>query len=227
MHDAPDPLRRGYMLNDLGSVAAALGLMDEAISWDRQALGILRPTASPRACTTVGWRLGNLLAQREEWAEAAAAFEDAVEAAELSFHGRLATTARQDEIQRVGNLNRWAAFAIARAGDALGAALALENGRARELRRRVGLDKLTSMELADVPDELVDALEAVGGCALDRLDGHSGRRPRVSLPGGTGRRSGPCQAMRRLARARRLTTYSRPSTRHGRSSTYPTPYGTC
>ena len=53
------------MLNDLGSVALALGLMDEAISWD---LGgtwylFLPPTASPRACTTVGWRLGNLLAE--------------------------------------------------------------------------------------------------------------------------------------------------------------------
>lgn len=158
MHDAPDPLRRGYMLNDLGNVAAALGLLDEAIRWDREAIGILRPTASPHACTTVGWRLGNLLAQRDEWAEAAAPFGDAVEAAGLSFHGRLATTARQEEIQQAGNLNRWAAFAIARAGDALGAALVLENGRARELRRRVGLDGLTSAELGDVPDELVEAL---------------------------------------------------------------------
>jgi tetratricopeptide (TPR) repeat protein len=171
MHNAPDPLRRGYMLNDLGGVAAALGLVDEAIGWDREALRILRPTASPRACTTVGWRLGNLLAERDDWAEAAAAFEDAVEAAELSFHGRLATTARREEIQRVGNLKRWAAFAVARAGDALRAALALENGRARELRRRVGLNRLSSTELADVPNELLEALrQSVDALATAPID---------------------------------------------------------
>ena len=171
MHDAPDPLRRGYMLNDLAGVAAALGLTDEAIGWDREALGILRPAASPRACATVAWRLGNLLAERDEWAEAAAAFGDAVEAAELSFHGRLATTARQEEIQRVGNLNRWGAFAIARAGDPLGAALALENGRARELRRRVGLDGLTGAELGDVPEELVEALrQSADALAIASMD---------------------------------------------------------
>ena len=155
MHGGPDPLRRGYVLRDLGEAAAALDLIDEAIEWNREALKILRPMASPLACTTVGWRLGNLLAQREEWAESAAAFRDAIEAAELSFHGRLATTARQDEIQRVGNLNRWAAFALARAGNDVGAARALENGRARELRRRVGLDALNDDELVGVPDDLV------------------------------------------------------------------------
>lgn len=171
MHNASDPLRRGHVLNELGGVTAGLGLVDEAIGWDREALGILRPTASPRACTTVGWRLGNLLAERGEWAGAAAAFVDAVEAAELSFHGRLATTARQEEIRLVGNLNRWAAYAVARAGDVLGAALALEGGRARELRRRVGLDRLSSAELADVPNELLEALrQSVDALATTSLD---------------------------------------------------------
>jgi CHAT domain-containing protein/tetratricopeptide (TPR) repeat protein len=177
MRDAPDPLRRGFMLDELGNVAAALGLVDEAIASDREALSILRPTSSPRACTAVGWRLGNMLAERDEWSEAAGAFRDAVQAAELSFHGRLATTARQEEIERVGNLNRWAAFALARAGDDTAAALALENGRARELRRRIGLDQLTESDLDDVPDELLVELRESATALVGAPMGGPGEDP--------------------------------------------------
>jgi len=158
LHGAPSPLVRGHMLSDLGNIAAELGNIDEAITRDREALAILRPTAAPSACTAVARRLGTLLAEREDWAGSAAAYADAVEAAELSFHGRLATTARQGEIKRAGNLNRWAAFALAKASATLEAAAALENGRARELRRRVGLDPQTASALDGVPPELLETL---------------------------------------------------------------------
>ena len=57
-------------------------------------------TSSPRECRLVGGRLGDLLARRREWDEAARAFRDAVEAAELTFHGRLDPAAR--ELERDG-----------------------------------------------------------------------------------------------------------------------------
>ena len=81
--------------------------------------------------------------------DAAATFAKAVEAADFTFHARLDTADRIDEIQRSGNLTRWASFAIARAGDNEGAALTLENGLTRELRRRLGVgveeDQLTQL----------------------------------------------------------------------------------
>lgn len=159
LKDAPDPLQRGHVLDDLAEVAQRRGLVDEAIAWGLQALAILRPTASPPSAITVGWRLGGALAEQGRWSESAAAFRDAVEAAELSFHGRLADAARAQQIERAGNLNRWAAFVVARDGDALAAALILENGRARELRRRLGLGGLDDQQLADVPTELVAEMQ--------------------------------------------------------------------
>ena len=187
MHGAPDPLRRGYVLRDLAGVTAAMRLTDEAIEWDREALGILRPTASPVACTTVGWRLGNLLAQRGDWTGAATAFKDAVDAVELSFHGRLETATRRTEIQRAGRLNRWAAFALARSGDPLGAALALENGRARELRRRIGLEQLSRETLVDVPAPLLDALQDSIEALASASMGVQGDDPAYRVPGRGGR----------------------------------------
>lgn len=160
MRTGPDPLRHARVLDDLSNALAQLNADDEAIAVAREALTVLRPTSAPRACTNVGGRLGNLLSERGQWDEAAAAFRDAVEAAEFSFHARLDTESREQEARQAGNLSRWAAFAIARSGDAVGAALVLENGRARELRRRLGLQAVEEARLAELPAGLGDAYVA-------------------------------------------------------------------
>ena len=160
---APDRLRHALVLNDLADVLVELNQGDDALVRSRKALAILRPTASPHACARAGGRLGHLLAERGEWPEAASAFSDAVAASELLFRGRLETESRQEQTRQSGNVTRWAAFAIARAGDPLAAALVLENGRAQELRRRLGLEMIAADDLDRVPTELRSALEdAVG-----------------------------------------------------------------
>lgn len=156
LQNAPDPMLRGRLYNDLGAVADALGHQRRADEFDQKALQIMRPTASPEICREIGWRLGNRLARRGEWEAAATAFKDAIEAAELRFHGQLASTARHRESTQAGNLSRWAAFALAKAGYDMEAALALENGRALELRRRVGLDPLAEGDLSGLPEHLVE-----------------------------------------------------------------------
>jgi len=160
MHTGPDPLRNARVLDDLSEALAQLNADDEAIEVAREALTVLRPTSAPRACTSVGGRLGNLLSERGQWEEGAAAFRDAVEAAEFSFHARLDTESREQEARQAGNLSRWASFAIGRSGDAVGAALVLENGRARELRRRLGLQGVEEARLAELPVGLRDAYVA-------------------------------------------------------------------
>jgi CHAT domain-containing protein/tetratricopeptide (TPR) repeat protein len=170
MSTCPDPVRRGRVLDDLSDVLADLEADEGAIEVAREALSMLRPTTAPRWCMNVGGRLGDLLAKRGEWGEAAAAFSDAVDAADFSFHTRLDTASREEETRRAGNLTRWAAFAIARKGDPVAAALVLENGRARELRRRLGLQGVREARLAELPVELREAfLAAVDNIAASPI----------------------------------------------------------
>jgi CHAT domain-containing protein/tetratricopeptide (TPR) repeat protein len=163
-HEAPDPLHRGRVLHELARVLADLDEEDEAIDAARQGLRIFRPTSDPRECALLAGLLGNLLAFRGEWNEAAAVFRDGVVAANASFYGRLDTDSRESEIRRVGNLHRFAAYAIARAGDALGAVLTLESGRTRELRRRFG-SVVADDQLLRLPNDLRSAYSS----ALDKL----------------------------------------------------------
>ena len=166
-----DRLRHAYVLEDLSDVLAQLDDRDAAIAAAREALTILRPTSAPVNCARVARRLGDLLAERGEWDNSATAFRDAVESAELSFHGRLDTGARRDELRRSGNLSRWAAYAIARSGDPESAALVLENGRARELRRRLGVQAGEEARFAALPREVRDAYRtAAARLATSPLD---------------------------------------------------------
>lgn len=161
MHDARDPLQLGYVLNELAGVLAELEEFDESIEIGREALQILRPTSAPHECVSVGGRLGDQLAQRDSWPESADAFRDGVAAAELSFQARLETESREQDLSTAGNLARFASFAIARIDEPLEAALVLETGRARELRRRLGPGDAEMERLAALPDEIATAYRSV------------------------------------------------------------------
>jgi tetratricopeptide (TPR) repeat protein len=153
---APDPVRHGELLSALAGVLDQLGDGNAAIEPAREALSILRPTVAPKECVAAGGRLGNLLAERGHWDEAANAYRDAVEASELSIHGRLETERREAEMRRAGPLARWASFAVAKAGDPVEAALILESARTRELRRRLDLAGVDEARLRKLPPELRD-----------------------------------------------------------------------
>jgi tetratricopeptide (TPR) repeat protein len=135
-----DPIRRARVLHSLSDILDDLGESDAAIEAEREALTVLRPTTVPDGCKDAAWHLGSLLADREDWQGSAAAMREAVEAAELAFHARLDTSAREREARSTGNLHRWAAYAIARVGDVRGAAVVLDAGRGREIGRRLGGD---------------------------------------------------------------------------------------
>lgn len=169
--DDPLVIRRGRALDDLAAVLTRLDRPQEAIPVGREALEIMRPSTAPRECLSIGGRLGDQLATEGEWEEAAAAFAEALDAAEFSFYGRLETAAREDEARRAGELARWAAMVFARIGRLEEAALALESGRTRELRRRLGIGEAEEERLAQMPRELREAFEtasaALSGSPLD------------------------------------------------------------
>jgi tetratricopeptide (TPR) repeat protein len=175
-----DRMRYGMILEALSDALVRLGDDDLAITVMQEALTILRPKTSPRPCATTAGRLGGLLSERGQWRDAADAYRTAVEATEFTFHSRLDTASRETETRNSGNLHRWAAYAYARAGDPIEAALVLERGRARELRRRLILTALDEETAAGIPaalgDELRAASEALLTAPLDSDGSVEGRR---------------------------------------------------
>lgn len=147
------PLDLGTALDSLAEVLHRLDDIDDAISRNREALEILRPRTYPEQCRPCGERLGRMLAERADWQEAAAAFELAVEAIEILYHRRKDPAGRDLEARKSVSLGRWAAFAIAKNGDPANAALVLERGRNRELRRRLEaegeIEELPGLEIFD------------------------------------------------------------------------------
>lgn len=145
----PDRLELGRSLDELAEVLTRLGDSERALEVNRQALAILRPTSLPKESRTSARRLAMALGERGEWAESAAAFRDATEAAELLYERRVDPGARALESMASVSLGRWAAFALAAAGDVAGAALALEGSRARQLRRRIAPEAAGEVELGE------------------------------------------------------------------------------
>jgi tetratricopeptide (TPR) repeat protein len=139
-----DPTRNrevfGRSIADYGQVLAASGDEDSAIEPLREAIKILRPNLRPKSVQQAGGTLGDMLARRGDWTGAAEAFEAAIEAHETAVMARTGSIDRAAETEAVGNKARWAAYAIAAAGDPVRSVFILETSRGRELRRRVGLE---------------------------------------------------------------------------------------
>jgi tetratricopeptide (TPR) repeat protein len=176
----PDPLRYARILDDLSNTLEDLEQDDEALAFSQEALDLITPGSAPVVAKNVGWRAGALLSKRGEWDRAATAFRQALAGAELTLNARIDTVGRTKEIHDTGNLHRWAAYAIAQTGDAEGAALTLDGGRARELQRRLGISESDETALAQVPPGLRDhyeaALAAFIASPLDGTDTIASRR---------------------------------------------------
>ena len=153
-----DPVRRGHILSEFSAVAQDLGFDAQAIEAAHEALSLLTPESDLRGCAAVGMRLGSMWSARGDYSDAAAAFRTAIRATDLAFFSRLDPHGREVDIRSAGNFYRWASFAIAKTGDPMEAALVLETGSARELRRRV--TSLNSARvLRDVPPALREEYE--------------------------------------------------------------------
>lgn len=153
---APEPLHHAHTLAELANVEDQLGESRHAIAHGREALQIMTIDSDPSGCARAAGQLAGTFAAQGEWDEAADSYRLAVRARELIFHARLETSTREADIRNQGNLARWAAFALAKTGALAEAALTLENGKTRELRRRFAFQEDSAQSLAGLPRELAD-----------------------------------------------------------------------
>jgi len=175
-----DPLRYARILDDLSNALQQLGEVDEALTRAHEGLELVSPESAPVTCKELAWRTGAILAVREDWPAAAAAFKDALSAAEITINVRVDNSALATQTRSTGNLHRWAAYAFAQAGDLQAAAVALDTGRARELQRRLGLSTGDKRMIAHVPSELrieyETAAAAFVALPIDTTDSEASRR---------------------------------------------------
>jgi CHAT domain-containing protein len=148
------PVARGRAMRELAEMEDRLGDRAAAIAHSEAALHELRPDLVPAESLAVATSLAPRLAEDERWSDAAIAWGDAVTASAFLFYGTHMAEDREAFARESGNLSRWAAFAMARAGDARRAALTLEDGRTRELRLRLGADDEQLAALRAVAPEL-------------------------------------------------------------------------
>ena len=153
------------------------------LSTHQLSLGVDREMGSGHGDSVdAGYRLAGLLVERGDWTGAADAYRDAIEAAELLFHARLETESRHSDIRRYGQLFRWASIAIAAAGDPVEAALVLESGRTREIRRRLGLERREADRIDELPQELAERYRtAVEDLKRSPFGGSAGRELQETL----------------------------------------------
>jgi len=153
---APERIHHGRALAALARVREKLEDLAGATIAVREALEILTIDSEPIGCAHAAQQLGWLKAQEQDWDGSAAAYRAAVAATDLVFYARLETTSREADIRTAGNVYRWAAFAIAKAGALHEALLVLEGGRTREFRRRYGLTSVDHDLLGALPPALRD-----------------------------------------------------------------------
>lgn len=162
--DAPDQTFAGRALAGLANVLARLGDDDQAVIVGEQALAVLRPEVSPNDCSKVASTVAGIYMGRREWQRAADTYRVATIANSLLFESRVRTSSREAEIRRVGNTARWAALALACSGAVDEAVMVLESGRARELRRRLRIERELAGHAEALPERLrtryVEAAEA-------------------------------------------------------------------
>jgi len=154
-----DRMFRGRIDAELATVAEGLELWDEAYNAARAGAAALTPRFAPVECVSCARRLGQLAARHGDWDVAARAYGDAMAAANFNFHSRTEPGSRAAEAGVAERLGRWAGYALARAGDGVGAVLAIEDGASRELRGLVRMHERDVPRLDDLPAELREAYE--------------------------------------------------------------------
>jgi hypothetical protein len=153
---APGSPGRAMLLNNLG-----LGLRDRHTS-RRDPQALRRAVAAFREACAEGMRAsaeeglraarnwGRWASARRSWPEAAEAYHAAIDLAERLFRTQLFRSHKEAWLREAKALPARAAYALAKSGDAAGAVLALERGRALLLSESLERDRANLDHLVDL-----------------------------------------------------------------------------
>jgi CHAT domain-containing protein len=134
---------------------------DRARQGYADALEVMTPEADAGACIPLAESLANLYTAERRWQESLGPFRQAIRAADKLYQASILRTTREVQLERIGDLFRRAAYAMAQTGEAREAVCTLERGRARGLRESLALDRtdLSRVESQD-PEAFAAYVEA-------------------------------------------------------------------
>jgi len=114
---------------------------DRAAQAYADALEVMTPDADASACIPLANSLAHLYTAELRWKESLSPYRQAILSAERLYQASILRTTREFQLERVGDLYRRAAYAMAQAGEAREAVCTLEQGRARGLNESLALDR--------------------------------------------------------------------------------------
>lgn len=106
----------------------------------QKALAIAGPYQAPADCQKTSRLLGDLYFDRHHWSEAVAAYNIAIESADILYQSSLLRENQQVELVMTGDLFHRRAFAQAKIGESKSAVVSLEQGRTRSLNDSLARD---------------------------------------------------------------------------------------
>ncbi|WP_448570231.1 CHAT domain-containing protein [Trichothermofontia sp.] len=121
--------------------------LEQAIRAYQSSLEVFDPQLLPDDCRKAARSLGNLYAEQKQWPEAAAAYQTALQAAEILYQSATLLDSKAAELAETADLPRRAAYALAKIGNLQQAALTLEQGRARGLSESLERDRADLSQL--------------------------------------------------------------------------------
>jgi CHAT domain-containing protein len=133
----------------------------KAVEHYERAMRVLEQGTLPASARRGARNLGNLYLQEHAWAQAARAFQTAIEAAEVLYQTSLLRQSQEAELGQNADLYRCAAYALARAGQFEEAVVTLEQGRARLVADALARDAAQLEALRSVHPCLYQAYKAV------------------------------------------------------------------
>jgi tetratricopeptide (TPR) repeat protein len=150
------------------------------------ALSVFGPNSFPLECMQTARNLGNLHFDSEDWPGAADAYLLASQAADTLYGATLLRGSREAELQEAGDLHRRVAYALSRVGLLQDAVVAVERGRAQNLRRVIERERSQIDDLRDQNPALyshyvaiVERLRSLEVVELQKMEPVSKDRPLV------------------------------------------------
>lgn len=128
--------------------------LEQAIDAYRQALSIFTPELLPKECRSPAFILGNIYVERNQWAEAIAAYQIAIQASENLYQSTDLLDSKAAELSEVSALFWNAAYTYARDGQIQQAIETLEQARARGLSENLNRDRVNQTKFQQLAPHL-------------------------------------------------------------------------
>jgi CHAT domain-containing protein/tetratricopeptide (TPR) repeat protein len=159
LSESAEPILEGLLLGLLARITrfrSGREGLEVAISLRQQAVQLLEPTLDPEIYLDQASSLTDELREMGRWDEAAVQYERSWAAFEALYRLQHTSDGRARVVRRFPRLSRWAAYALARAGNLTRAAEIVESGRAMESSDSADREAAELSRLALVDRRLVD-----------------------------------------------------------------------